>query len=78
MIGAFLNASFFVPQIILLYKTKKVKGLSFPMFLVFNMIQLVTVLHGYMIEDPILMWGYALSFLTCGWVVILIIIYRRN
>jgi uncharacterized protein with PQ loop repeat len=78
MIGAFLNASLFVPQILLLYKTKKVKGLSLPMFLGFNMIQFATALHGYMIKDHILMWGYALSFLTCGCVVILIISYRKN
>lgn len=78
MIGAFLNASLFVPQIILLYKTKKVVGLSLPMFLGFNMIQFATALHGYMIEDHILMFGYILSFITCGWVVLLMIIYKRN
>ena len=46
--GAFLNASLFAPQIVLLYKTKKTTGLSLPMFLGFNMIQFVTALriHG--------------------------------
>ncbi len=78
VLGAFLNASLFVPQIALLYKTKKTTGLSLPMFLGFNMIQFVTALHGYMEKDHILMWGYMLSFFTCGWVVILIIIYRKN
>ena len=78
MFGAFLNASLFAPQIVLLYKTKKTTGLSLPMFLGFNMIQFVTALHGYTAKDYILMWGYALSFITCGWVVILILIYRRN
>jgi hypothetical protein len=48
------------------------------MFLGFNMIQFATALHGYMIKDHILMWGYALSFLTCVCVVILIISYRKN
>jgi MtN3 and saliva related transmembrane protein len=48
------------------------------MFLGFNMIQFVTALHGYMVKDYILMWGYMLSFFTCGWVVVLIIIYRKN
>jgi len=48
MFGAFLNASLFAPQIVLLYKTKKTTGLSLPMFLGFNMIQFVTALriHG--------------------------------
>lgn len=54
MLGAFLNASLFVPQIALLYKTKKTTGLSLPMFLGFNMIQFVTALHGYMEKDHIL------------------------
>ena len=78
MICVFLNASFFVPQIVLIHKTKKVIGLSLLMFLGFNMIQFITALHGYMVKDYILMWGGALSFITCGWVVILILIYRRN
>jgi len=42
------------------------------------MIQFVTALHGYTAKDYILMWGYMLSFFTCGWVVVLIIIYRKN
>ena len=78
MFGAFLNASLFVPQIVLLYKTRKTIGLSLPMFLGFNMIQFVTALHGYTAKDYILMWGYMLSFFTCGWVVVLIIIYRKS
>ena len=78
MLGALLNASLFVPQIVLLYKTRKTIGLSLPMFLGFNMIQFVTALHGYMVKDYILMWGYMLSFFTCGLVVVLIIIYRKN
>ena len=78
MVGAFLNASFFVPQIILLLKTKKPNGLSLPMFIGFNTIQFVTALHGYMTEDYVLIWGYVLSFITCGLVVILILIYSKN
>ena len=78
MAGAFLNAALFIPQLLLLYKTKKVEGVSLPMFLGFNMIQFSTALHGYMSGDYILMWGYTLSFITCGFVIILILFYRQK
>lgn len=78
MMGAFLNAALFIPQILLLYKTKKATEVSLPMFLGFNVIQFATALHGYMSRDYILMWGYTLSFITCGLVVTLIIIYKRG
>lgn len=76
-VAIFLNAAFFIPQIILLLRTKRSEGLSIPMFLGFNFIQLAIALHGYTVKDYILMWGYVLSFITCGTVVILIIIYRE-
>ena len=60
------------------YKTKKVEGISLPMFLGFNMIQFSTALHGYMSGDYILMWGYTLSFITCGFVIIIILFYRQK
>lgn len=78
MMGAFLNAALFVPQILLLYKSKNSKTVSLQMFLGFNIIQFSTALHGYMSEDYILMWGYTLSFITCGLVTVLILVYRRN
>lgn len=77
MMGAFLNAALFVPQILLLYRTKSAKTVSLPMFLGFNIIQFATALHGYMSADYILMWGYTLSFITCGLVTILILVYRK-
>lgn len=78
IMGTFLNAAFFIPQILLLYRTKESTGLSLPMFLGFNFIQLVTAIHGYVVKDYILMWGYTLSFITCGIVVILITIYKKR
>lgn len=78
IIGTFLNAAFFIPQILLLYKTKKTAGLSLPMFLGFNFIQLVTAIHGYIVKDYVLMGGYILSFITCGTVTLLIIIYKKG
>lgn len=76
ILGIFLNASLFIPQIILLYRTKKADNISLPMFLGFNMIQLSTIIHGYMVTDYILMWGYVLSLVSCGIVTLLILHYR--
>ena len=78
MAGAFLNATLFIPQILLLYKTKQTNNLSLSMFLGFNMIQLATLLHGYMSDDPMLTFGYTLSFITCGCVTVLILLYRKK
>jgi MtN3 and saliva related transmembrane protein len=72
------NAGFFIPQIIKLYKTKNASGVSLPMFLGFNAIQLVSVLYGYTKGDFILMGGFSLSLIACGLVSILIFIYRKD
>jgi MtN3 and saliva related transmembrane protein len=77
-ISLIVNAAFFVPQIIKLYKTKNTSGISLLMFLGFNLIQFISILYGYIKKDYILMWGFALSLLTCGSVSILILIYRKN
>ena len=73
-----LNAFFFIPQAINLFKCKNPQGLSLSMFLGFNVSQVFTVLHGYLIEDYLLMIGFLLSFLTCSMVTCLIIFYRAN
>jgi len=78
ILGAILNAMLFVPQALLLYRTKKTNNISLPMFLGFNFIQISTALHGYILEDYILMWGYIFSFFTCGCVTILILIYKNG
>ena len=77
-ISLIVNAAFFVPQIVKLYKIKNTSGISLLMFLGFNLIQFICILYGYIKKDYILMWGFALSLLTCGSVSILILIYRKN
>jgi len=77
-LGLFINAMLFVPQIIRLYKTKDSQGISLTTFIGFNFIQLFTVLHGYLHKDYLLMLGYILSFITCGFVTILTLIYKRK
>lgn len=76
-IGFFLsllaNALLFVPQAIKLYRVKNAAGLSLLTFAGFNVIQLFTLLHGYIQKDYLLMIGYLLSLITCGvctWMII--------
>ena len=78
IVGSILNTALFVPQALLLYKTKKTNNISLPMFLGFNFIQASTALHGYILEDYTLMWGYIFSFITCGCVTILILRYKKR
>jgi len=75
-IGLFVNAALFVPQIYKLFKVKDPSGLSLLTFGGFNLIQLPILLHGYIIGDYLLFWGYLLSLLTCGAVTLLIIYYK--
>ena len=75
--GMFINAALFVPQIIQLVRTKQSEGVSFLTFLGFNVIQLFTILHGYLHHDTLLMVGMGISFITCGCVTVLIWVYRK-
>lgn len=77
-LGLFVNAILFIPQIISLYKAKDSKEISLLTFAGFNLIQLFTLLHGYLHDDYLLVLGYFLSLITCGTVTVMIIVYRRN
>ncbi|MDR1522847.1 MAG: hypothetical protein LBS29_02680 [Endomicrobium sp.] len=75
-VGMFINGVLFLPQAINLYKTKNTKGLSLITFIGFNIIQLFSILHGYIRNDKIFMFGMLLSFIFCGSISFLIIFYR--
>lgn len=75
-LGLFANVLLFIPQIIKLYKVKNPQGLSLLTFGGFNLIQLFTVLHGYLAKDYLLFWGYLFSMVTCGTVTVMICWYR--
>lgn len=75
-LGLFLNAALFIPQIIKLYKTKNVQGFSLLTFAGFNLIQLFTLLHGYLHQAYLLMFGYVLSLIACATVSTMIICYK--
>lgn len=76
-LGLFLNALLFIPQALRLFRFKDAAGISLLTFLGFNIIQLFTVLHAYFEKDYILMFGFLLSFITCGIVTSLIWVYRK-
>ena len=79
-LGMFINAILFVPQIVRLFKTKNPVGVSLTTFIGFNIIQIFSLLHGYIHNDYIFMFGMLLSLLLCGCISFLIILYkfRRN
>lgn len=74
--GLFLNAVFFIPQIIALIKTKSSHNFSLLTFLGFNIIQLAFTLHGFAVKDYFLAFGYLASLITCGFVTFLIFLYK--
>jgi MtN3 and saliva related transmembrane protein len=72
----FINSILFVPQIIRLFKTKNSEGLSLITFIGFNIIQIFSILHGYIHKDYIFMFGMLVSLILCGCVTFLIILYK--
>ncbi|MBA2709325.1 MAG: hypothetical protein H0U57_01845 [Tatlockia sp.] len=70
------NALLFIPQIFSLLRAKSSESLSLLTFAGFCVIQMFTILHGFLISDYLLVGGYLLSLLSCGTVTALIIYYR--
>jgi MtN3 and saliva related transmembrane protein len=75
-VGMVANAVLFIPQIHLLLKKKDSSELSFILFFGFNLIQLTSLLHGWITNDMLLFYGMAMSLISCGIVSILILYYR--
>lgn len=77
-LALFINALLFIPQSLTILKTKSIDGLSPITFIGFLIIQISVMAHGYLYKDYLLVAGYALSVLTCGFVVLLILKYKKN
>ncbi len=75
-LGLFFNAALFLPQVVALLRKKNAAGLSLITFAGFNVMQFFTALHGYLVKDYLLMIGFLLSFIMCGIVTCLILLYR--
>src|SRR3990167_4860207 len=77
-LALFINALLFIPQIIAILRERSAKGVSLLTFLGFLLIQFAIILHGLMYRDFLLIAGYLLSMVTCGTVVLLVIIYKNR
>lgn len=74
----FINAALFVPQMLKIYQEKSSEGVSLIMFVGFILIQFSAVLYGVVHHDPILIFGYLLSMICCGGIIVIALIYRKN
>lgn len=77
-LSLFFNAFLFIPQALSVYKRKTSQEISLFTFFGFNVMQVFTAYRGYLQEDYLLMTGFALSFITCGFVTVLVAFYRIN
>ena len=70
------NACLFVPQALAIWRKKSDEGVSLVTFGGFCILQVIGVVHGLYEHDNSLIVGLGASFLTCGTVTLLTIIYR--
>lgn len=75
-IAMIINAILFVPQAIRIYRRKSAHDISFITFAGFSLIQFAAILHGYITQDYLLMYGTLISFIPCMIVTFLILFYR--
>ena len=73
--GLIINAALFLPQLLAIWRSKSAKGISIFTFSGFAAMQAIGVIHGYFQEDWSLMIGMAASFLGCGGVTLLAVIF---
>ena len=70
------NAALFVPQALAVWRKKSDDGVSLITFGGFCILQVIGVVHGFYEHDNSLIVGLGVSFLTCGTVTLLTIVYR--
>jgi len=70
------NAALFVPQAFAVWRKKSDEGISLVTFGGFCILQVIGVVHGFYEHDNSLIIGLGASFLTCGTVTFLTVIYR--
>jgi len=76
--GLLVNASLFVIQAVKIIRCRSADGVSTFTFAGFSILQITGALHGYLQGDLYLLFGMAASFLACGTVTALSIIYRNR
>ncbi|MGA2207920.1 MAG: hypothetical protein ABSG10_14425 [Terracidiphilus sp.] len=70
------NAALFVPQAIAVWRKNSDEGVSLATFGGLCILQVIGVVHGIYEHDNSLIVGLGASFLTCGTVTLLTIVYR--
>ena len=70
------NAMLFVPQALAVWRKKSDQGVSLVTFCGFCILQVIGVIHGVYQRDNSLIVGLGASFLTCGTVTFLTVVYR--
>jgi len=75
-LGLLVNAGLFIPQAVKIFRSRTAKDVSLLTFAGFNILQIIGILHGYFQGDPYLMVGMVASFLACGAVTTLGLVYR--
>lgn len=75
-LSLFVNALLFLPQAKVLYQKKDSSEISLFTFVGFVIMQALAVLHGFVVKDYLLMFGFLLSLLSCATVAGLAIYYR--
>ncbi len=77
-LGLVANGALFVVQAVKIVKSRSAKGVSTFTFAGFNVLQVTGILHGIFQKDIYLLSGMVASFLACGTVTVLSIIYRNK
>jgi MtN3 and saliva related transmembrane protein len=70
------NALLFVPLALAVWRKKSDQGISLVTFGGFCILQIIGVIHGAYQHDNSLIIGMTASFLSCGMVTLLIVVYR--
>ena len=70
------NSLLFIPQALAVWRKKTDEGISLVTFGGFCVLQILGVIHGIYERDTPLVVGLGASFLTCGAVTLLTVIYR--
>lgn len=77
-LGLLGNALLFVPQVLAVWRKKSDEGISLVTFAGFNVLQVVSIVHGFYQHDIAMIQGMAASLLTCGAVTVLTLYYRTK
>ena len=77
-LGLLVNAGLFAAQSFKIWRTKNAEGVSIVTFAGFCILQITGILHGYFQHDNYLFGGMIVSFLCCGSVVVLALLYGKK